>query len=320
MQRFFSILFFAAFSLISAAQSGVPRLSTEQISAMQNVTDGTTVFNTTTGCLNYFFGGMWNESCGNCIPKYSKPRITKINALKQGVEIELADTGFYQAILLPDSEIISTRSQKMIIATPPMASANKKYRVLVSNLNDPCIRRPATDTAIVFPVEMVNGKPVKAKYPFATVSTAQNIWMAEPLANMVSDEKVCMKVNGRPYYNWNALNKDSFNLTAPVYYSKNVCPAGFAIPTVKQAEDLIAYNNQQPLLTEFKLAQEGFVMNPADKTEVTTDERNLFMLKNTEHPEGFNVLLLTPTDIRVAQLPRGAWVRVLCVKITDNTN
>ncbi len=305
------------FGVVSACSQSIIKhttsLTTEEISKLTSVADGTTVFNISTGCLNYFYNGLWNEACGNCIPQFSKPVIKKITPLLNGIEIELADTGYYQALLLPDSDIVVARTKKMVIDKPVSATANKKHRLFISNLNDLCYRRPVADTFIVFS----NGAPTatiaESKYAFTVFSTGKNIWMTEPLGNFINDEKVSTKTDGKVYYNWISLNRDSFNFASPVYYSKNVCPTSFSVPTDEQAEDLIAFSKQQATIEEFKISTPGFVYNPAGKTEVGVGDKNIFMLKNSEHPDGFNVLIFEGREIRKAVLPREVYVRILCV-------
>lgn len=46
----------------------MPRLSESQRNAIVNPAEGLQVFNTTTGCLNFYHTGIWYALCGNCIP------------------------------------------------------------------------------------------------------------------------------------------------------------------------------------------------------------------------------------------------------------
>ncbi len=61
-----------------SSERGIPMKTQSQIDEMQVVAQGYMVFNTTTGCLNYYFGKNWYQLCGECIPQPKIPSITKI--------------------------------------------------------------------------------------------------------------------------------------------------------------------------------------------------------------------------------------------------
>ncbi|MFN8322889.1 MAG: hypothetical protein U0T74_09545 [Chitinophagales bacterium] len=289
----------------------VKSLSTEEISRIKVAGNGYTVFNNTTGCLNYFFNDSWFEICGNCIPQFSKPKITKITPLEFGNEIELADSFKYTAILLPDSEIVTVVGRKIVIKSPDRFETNKKYYLRIYNLNEPCENKPVIDTFVFFkPVVSADVSHGSSR----TVSTGSQLWLSEPSVAFVKDEKVCIKLNSNVYYNWQSLNTDPFNKSksAP-YYSKKICPSGYRIPGVNDAEKLLEYNKQEAVFEKFDLGKSGFVVNALNKKEEPTDDRFIFMLKDSDHPDAFQALLITNSDIRIARLPRDVYVRILCV-------
>jgi uncharacterized protein (TIGR02145 family) len=47
------------------------RMSTSQRDALTNIPAGTVIFNTTTGCPNYYNGSSWYQQCGSCSPEPS---------------------------------------------------------------------------------------------------------------------------------------------------------------------------------------------------------------------------------------------------------
>lgn len=72
------ILFNPSMFVSSNSERGIPFRTQEQIDSMQMVAQGYMVFNTTSGCLNYYFGKSWFQLCGECIPK---PQIPKIDSI-----------------------------------------------------------------------------------------------------------------------------------------------------------------------------------------------------------------------------------------------
>ena len=61
-------------------EQAIPSLLQELIDSLTGIASGYTVFNLTTGCLNYFFDNKWFEVCGNCIPQ---PKIPIIDSIVQ---------------------------------------------------------------------------------------------------------------------------------------------------------------------------------------------------------------------------------------------
>jgi uncharacterized protein (TIGR02145 family) len=284
-------------------------LSAEEIKKLALVNDGHMVFNKTTGCLNYFFHDMWYEVCGKCIPQFERPVISAIHSFASGNEVLLKDTGQYLAWLLPDSIRMITTDTKLFIKKPVNYAESKKYVLQITHLNDPCDRKPVLDTAIRF----VAGDK-KSKYSFPTVAAGTHFWLAEPVIINVKDEKVCLKFNDAYYYNWAALNKDFAKPSGTVAaYSGNICPAGFRIPSEKDAEELIEYNQRESLTSQFKLPKLGYVVPKNEKKGEPTDDRFFFMLKESNQAEGFQTLVISGKEIRIATLPRDVYVQVLCV-------
>ena len=295
----------------SLRNQDIRALSAEEISKLGPVNNGYTLLNTSTGCLNYFFNTNWFELCGNCIPKYGVPHISKITALAFGVQLEFADTFRYAAILFPDSDITMTFDRKIILHTPANREKDGVHRLKLINLNETCTNKPALDTFINFPAVDKSKKLDKA---LPIISTGAHLWLTEPLATDLKDEKVCLRINNRSYYNWQSLNTDPYGKgLAKIYYTKKVCPAGFKIPSVNEAEDLVAFSRQEKIFDKFVLGKAGYVVTRKDKREEPTDEKFVFMLSDSDHPEAFETLLLTSDDIRIARLPREVYVRVLCV-------
>ena len=58
-------------STFSTTSQSWVRMSTAQRDALTNIPAGTVIFNTTTGCPNYYNGSSWYQQCGSCSPEPS---------------------------------------------------------------------------------------------------------------------------------------------------------------------------------------------------------------------------------------------------------
>ena len=58
-------------STFSTTSQAWVRMSTAQRDALTNIPAGTVIFNTTTGCPNYYNGSSWYQQCGSCSPEPS---------------------------------------------------------------------------------------------------------------------------------------------------------------------------------------------------------------------------------------------------------
>ncbi len=59
-------------STFSTMSQSWVRMSTTQRDALTNIPAGTVIFNTTTGCPNYYNGSTWFQQCGSCSPEPSQ--------------------------------------------------------------------------------------------------------------------------------------------------------------------------------------------------------------------------------------------------------
>jgi uncharacterized protein (TIGR02145 family) len=59
-------------STFSTTSQAWVRMSTTQRDALTNIPAGTVIFNTTTGCPNYYNGSTWFQQCGSCSPEPSQ--------------------------------------------------------------------------------------------------------------------------------------------------------------------------------------------------------------------------------------------------------
>ncbi|MCS6934431.1 MAG: hypothetical protein NZM35_04675 [Chitinophagales bacterium] len=290
--------------------SKLSTLTAEQILKLDNPQNGYTVLNTTTGCINYFFNGLWYEYCGNCLPKLSKPQFQSVRVATDFVQVRMRDTAHYKAVLLPDSSVTYFTGNMGTIAKPARYYDTLLYRLLVFNLNDPCEHRPAADTTVQFRKRTNTRMPL----PFETLQTGARRWTVKPSDATSNDRKVCVTINRFTYYNWSALNTDPYNPKhKPLHTQEKVCPSPFRLPTVQDAEELRENWDGEKHFAYFKSGDAGTVATVSPLRTESTDERHVYMLQNTDHPDGYQVMVITKEEVRVASLPRQVYAKVLCV-------
>ncbi|MEI6765644.1 MAG: PKD domain-containing protein [Bacteroidota bacterium] len=66
----------------------IPRMSDTERNAIINPANGLIIFNTTTGCLNYYNTGNWYQWCGTCIPP-SAPAVSGNSPICAGDSLKL---------------------------------------------------------------------------------------------------------------------------------------------------------------------------------------------------------------------------------------
>lgn len=84
-----SILNAVPYSLYSV-RSGLLTMTSAHRDSLTNVFQGMQILNTTTGCLNYYNGKIWQEICGNCVPQPSKAIAGSVAPTIYGDSVTLA--------------------------------------------------------------------------------------------------------------------------------------------------------------------------------------------------------------------------------------
>lgn len=192
--------------------------------------DGYLVFNTTSGCLNYYFSKKWFEVCGNCIPKPQLPDIDTITQVNNLLEIKFKP--------IPKSEIsfqIAT-TNKWIFAQDSIISIpipnNLSSVELIIKTTNTC---GAIDTSIDLKIKaLVIGKIENIKINQKDISTRKigsTRWMCQDYL-----PPTIQAIKEQP----------SFFTIAD---EKNTCPSGWSVPSQKDWEQLLSNytNNYQEL-------------------------------------------------------------------------
>lgn len=229
---FLNTIFAQPINIQSDKKGNIPTLSQVEIDQLAP-TDGLVVFNTTSGCLNYFFSNNWFEVCGKCTPQ---PTIAKIDTILQiGNLLKIKFQPIKNAIV---SFKIDTE-QDWIQAEDSLASVpvpvNKGIINLLLKTTNNCGSIDTTisvkiKTLVIGSVEMIkiNGKDI------ATRKIGTTRWMCEdyipPSAKIISKEQPTFLT----------LTDD-----------KNVCPSGWSVPSISDWEQLLSCfteNNSQLFL------------------------------------------------------------------------
>ncbi|MCS6978709.1 MAG: fibrobacter succinogenes major paralogous domain-containing protein [Flavobacteriales bacterium] len=212
-------------------------LSQADIEAIEKPADGYWVFNSTTGCLNYYLKGHWHELCGTCLPR---PGIVK--------KMNVADRGKYY-VLFPETD---GKCEKILIKTQDTSlefSGNRGDSIILQASRP--IPSETLDVQIYCITSCGEGEPftlkLKNRFPlkFSPVrkdSTTGIIyrqvgalrWMAQ---DWTASEGVQRPLPTRP---------DIVTLKA----GQNPCPPSWRLPSEKEWYALLApfEDNLKPLL------------------------------------------------------------------------
>jgi len=218
-----SVVFFNVGSLLSSRSSerGIPFRTQSQIDSIQMVAEGYMVFNTTTGCLNYYFGKKWYEICGTCIPKPQFPKIDSIVTTQSKILI------YYQHHKM-DSLVAILQ--------------NKKY----SSTKSPLTLFIQTQIANSAPILLQAYNPCGMKDTTIQV----NITSMQSLSPILTEEIDGKKIRYRKYGNCKWM-VDDFPSEKPIVSkspqwvsmenNKNPCPKGWLVPTEKDWLKLLEF-------------------------------------------------------------------------------
>jgi hypothetical protein len=126
----------------------VPRMTEQQRNAIAAPANGLLIFNTTSGCFNFYLGGIWKEMCGNCIPPQT-PAITSNAPVCAGDTLKLFATAIPNANYLWTGPNGFSSSLQNPVIPSATAAATGAYQVTATINN--CSSSPGVATLIVNP-------------------------------------------------------------------------------------------------------------------------------------------------------------------------
>ncbi len=224
------MLFFLPLSL--AAQIVLPDKKTKDCIPSMTQTeinqlvaaDGYFVFNTTSGCLNYWFAGSWKEICGECTPQ---PTMLKIDSLVQKenlgyIYFTKSPNDSLDFYFLQSAQPIKVKSSPHIFSLP----YNSSFVAISLQVRNAC---GARDTFFRFSYQPISLGEIEyftvesVKFPARKIGNTW--WMCEDYKN--TSEKLHLKEN---------------ELMVTIKSKEDVCPAGWDLPTVKEWDGLLQSN------------------------------------------------------------------------------
>ncbi|BCY28571.1 fibrobacter succinogenes major paralogous domain-containing protein [Flavobacterium okayamense] len=250
------------------------KLNQEQIDSIKNAEDGYMVFNTTTGCINYFFTNKWFALCGECTPKARLPKIDSIIQKNNLVKIYYSD-------LVKGSTQFKIENWKMSNESPYISNIPSNTSSLTISIKK-TTSCGSIDSTFNFkvkeykvsPIEIIkiNNKPIKTRL------IGKTRWMCED-------------------YAVNIAVKDIF---------KN-CPEGWRIPNNRDWEDLLVnylenyeelFNKNNDYNTSISLNKNG-VYSIKDKVLIAKNESGYY-LTNDHYDSKQGILIISENGHSIA--------------------
>jgi uncharacterized protein (TIGR02145 family) len=182
------------------------------------VNDGYFVFNSTTGCLNYFFKNKWFSLCGNCSPAPTIPTIDSVISFASKTLVYFKETGDTLSIINGTKKTTSLVSPLNVF----IVGKEKEVKVVLHS----CNKCGCADTTLVLPS---NGKYVSkvetlqiGASSFKTRVIGNTRWLCEDYIAAKSTPII--------------KEKPQF-----ISIEKNSCPVGWSIPSSTQWTELLSY-------------------------------------------------------------------------------
>jgi len=129
----------------SAKGMAIPRMSLAERNAIVNPIIGLEIFNTTTGCFNFYTGSSWKQICGDC--DFSNPIVGNNGPICEGATLNLTATSISGATYQWSGPNGFTSTDQNPVITNAVAAASGSYSVAVT-LNG-CTSQPQSTVATV---------------------------------------------------------------------------------------------------------------------------------------------------------------------------
>ncbi|HUM52682.1 MAG TPA: hypothetical protein PK431_12745 [Chitinophagales bacterium] len=212
------------------------QLTQKEIENILSPSEGFIAFNKTTNCVNYYLNNQWNELCGSCIPKPPvAPDIESIvvDDLDIIIYFKKNDTSNINqelnALLLPDSILTYTTTNQIIFKN--VVAGNHVVKYYFKNKCGNGISRTSPNIEIQ-PKDICGNFELEFNQQQIPINTFINkCWFTSDVTSVpnVNAKDVFISKEGNYYYN------------AKILINNNVCPVGWHLPNLKDAEELSNY-------------------------------------------------------------------------------
>lgn len=278
----------------------LPVLKQEERDSLRDLSDGYTILNSSTGCINYFFQSTWFELCGNCSPEAKEIHIDSI-VCEDGISFIY----FSPQVLGCNYKIINNQDQLLIEGkTSPLVTKqlkfNSSYRFKCITSSS-CGEVKSKDWSSEFILHSKDYCKGEKEYldpltgiRYHLMSAGRACWMQENWivsGDLLKNTKEVHVLNGENYLTWSYANGNKVVETNdPFVVNRGVCPSGYHLPNLNEMNNLIYAYQQNEKLSFFKQPSGGYnfklkKMEGAGYYLFWIAASNKFILSNGSKPE-----------------------------------
>lgn len=195
-------------------------LSQKQVNEITQPTEGLTVLNSTTGCLNYFLNNRWYQLCGACLPETSPYRIDS---------------------MVQNNGIVEIYFKKGVSDTLHITSGTQHIRL--TSEASPCnIKVPLNADSMIIQTYASN-ECYSKQQEASIVLRLKKVSVSKQEKVNIEGKKIGVKIlNGITWMceDWNSSNSRSPVSEQLMNYSDKMCPSGWNIPKKKDWQELLS--------------------------------------------------------------------------------
>lgn len=311
MKKIFFILSFFTFSF---AQT-YPTITQTDRDSMKYMKEGDFFFNTTSGCINYFFNAQWFEICGDCSPNPVLANIEKVEHYK-GTSII-----YFSPFVKGVNYIIYTSEKDSFIVNEypfktTMLGNGKSYSFKIKSYTT-CDTNISmwSQSYLIEEKDYCNGKKEiifnEKKYSLESLGNA--CWIKEPIQYSTTDnyrieneKNKIITLNNQTYFSQTALENFKVIDSSIYYNNTQICPKGFYLPSIGELKNLNGYFMIQPDLQLFNYPYGGYDF--AGK-KIEGNQFVLFWLENGTH-----FVVSTGKNYTINEVQPNVGLQIRCVQ------
>ncbi len=324
----FSLLFLCINTFLAQIPSQLPTFSDEERDKLTNLRDGMIIFNSSSNCLNYYGKGIWRTLCGQCATPPPDPQILSVTPFYNSISIQLKPDGFqHQLFTFPNFVFRSDTNQLKLISRNEMPDIQQ---VMMISVNDCGSSQPfLVPNAQYAEKDPCGGQTnlidSRDNQKYGVFALGNQCWMTANLRYGKADNKTIFESPDGiyRYYLWNFGEVKKNSQTGKfesIPTSQNLCPAGWHIPTEKEANEMINFYHKYATNSFMRNVfqediEDSRVYNPIDKSfEPLGDRLVLWTSTPSPYDDTKIALFVVGNEILTQATSKDVSIPIRCIK------